>query len=124
MLAGGGVPPLASCAACPGFRARERGSGWPRGAVSGADRVGAGQAAASGGPQAASQRLRHSCSRCQPSGRWRTRWPRPCRAVRAATAIRSRRIVAARAFAQGRLARRRRRGGGCAPWPRQSATRR
>ena len=31
-------------------------------------------------------------------------WPRPWRAVRAATAIRSRRIVAALAFANGRLA--------------------
>jgi hypothetical protein len=33
------------------------------------------------------------------------RWPLPWRAVRAATAIRSRRMVAARAFAKGRLAR-------------------
>ena len=47
-------------------------------------------------------RFSHSCSRCQPSGRCRVRWPRPCRAVRAATAIRSRRMVAARAFANGR----------------------
>ena len=31
-------------------------------------------------------------------------WPRPRRAVRAATAIRSRRMVAARAFAKGGLA--------------------
>ncbi len=104
MIPGAGVLPLACCAACPGFRARGRGSGG-RGAVGGADRFGAGQAAAAGGPQAASQRFSHSCSRCQPSGRWRVRLPLPCRAVRAATAIRSRRIVAPRAFAKGRLAR-------------------
>ena len=77
---------------------------WPSGAVAGADRS-AGQAAAAGGPQAAWRRFSHSCSRCQPAGRWRVRWPRPCRAVRAATTIRSRRMVAARAFANGRDAR-------------------
>jgi len=38
-----------------------------------ADRGGAGQAAAAGGPQAASKRFSHACSRCQPSGRW-LRW--------------------------------------------------
>ena len=74
-------------------------------AVGGADRVGAGQAAAAGGPQPAWSRFSHSCSRCQPSGRCKVRWPRPCRAVRAATAIRSRRMVAARALANGRDAR-------------------
>ena len=39
----------------------------------GADRVGAGQAAAPGGPQAAASRFSHSCSRCQLSGRCRVR---------------------------------------------------
>ena len=31
MIPGAGVLPLACCAACPGFLARGRGSGWPRG---------------------------------------------------------------------------------------------
>jgi len=35
------------------------------------DRFWAGQAAAAGGPQAASNRLFHSCARCRPSGRER-----------------------------------------------------
>ena len=66
----------------------------------------AGQAAcAGGGPQAASNRFLHSCSRCQPSGRCRVISPRPWRAIRAATSIRSRRSVAPRALAQARLAR-------------------
>jgi hypothetical protein len=103
VIPGAGVLPLACCAACPGFRARGRGSGGLA-AWRVRDRFGAGQAAAAGGPQAASQRFSHSCSRCQPCGRWRVMWPLPCRAVRAATAIRSRRMVAARAFAKGRLA--------------------
>ena len=64
----------------------------------GADRVWAGQAVAAGGPQAVCQTFSHSCWRCQPSGRWRVRRPRPRRAVRAATWMRSRRMVAARAF--------------------------
>jgi len=103
VIPGAGVRPLACRAACPGFPGRGRGSGrlaaWRM-----RDRFRAGQAAAAGGPQAASHRFSHSCSWCQPSGRWRARWPRPWRAVRAATAIRSRRIVAPRAFAKGRLA--------------------
>ena len=74
-------------------------------AVAGCGPVWAGQAAAAGGPLAAASRFSHSCWRCQPSGRCKVRWPRPCRAVRAATAIRSRRMVAARAFANGRDAR-------------------
>ena len=57
MLAGAGVLPLAWCAACPGFLGSGTGFGVAAGAVGGADRVGAGQAAAAGGPQAASQRL-------------------------------------------------------------------
>jgi hypothetical protein len=97
VIPGAGVPPLACRAACPGFRARGTGFWAAAGAVGGADRFGAGQAAAAGGPQAASHRFSHSCSRCQPSGRWRVMWPLPWRAVRAATAIRSRRMVAARA---------------------------
>jgi hypothetical protein len=67
--------------------------------------VGAGQAAAAGGPQAASKRLAHSVWRCQPSGRCKVMRPRPWRAVRAATLMRSRRRVAALALAQARLAR-------------------
>ncbi len=83
------------------------GGGWPRRAAGGrGDRVRAGQAArVGGGPQAASNRFIHSCSRCQPSGRCKVISPRPWRAVRAATSIRSRRSVAPRALAQARLAR-------------------
>ncbi len=55
----------------------------------------AGQAArADGGPVAASNRFIQSCSRCQPSGRCKVISPRPWRAIRAATLIRSRRSVA------------------------------
>src|SRR5208337_151295 len=50
-------------------------------------------------------RVIHSCSRCQPSGRCSVMCPRPDRALRAATLIRSRRSVAPRAFADARLAR-------------------
>jgi len=97
--------PLTCPAACPGCW-----SGWAgvcRRAWAGArDRVGAGQAAwVSGGPQAASNRCIHSAWRCQPAGRCRVRWPRPCRAVRAARLIRSRRIVAPLALAWDREAR-------------------
>jgi hypothetical protein len=60
----------------------------------GADRSGAGHAAAAGGPKAALRRLSHSCSRCQPWGSCRVRWPRPCRALRAASAIMAWRMVA------------------------------
>ena len=74
-----------------------RSAGWPLGRGSG-DRVWAGQAAAAGGPQAASNRFIQSCSRCQPSGRCRVISPRPWRAARAATSIRSRRSVAPRAL--------------------------
>jgi hypothetical protein len=75
------------------------GPGWPSGAVEGCcGRVWAGQAAAAGGPQAASNKVIHCGSRCQPSGRCSVMWPRPCRAVRAATSIRSRRSVAPRAL--------------------------
>ena len=70
-----------------------------RAAGGGGDRFGAGQAGVAGGPQAAACRVSHWCSRCQPSGRCRVRWPRPWRAVRAARLIRSRRMVAPRAFA-------------------------
>ena len=64
-----------------------------------ADLVWAGQAARAGGPHPALKRLVHSCSRCQASGRCKVMWPRPCLAMRAATSIRSRRIVAPRAVA-------------------------
>src|SRR6266542_1272255 len=64
-----------------------------------------GQAAWTGGPQAASNRFIHSCSRCHSSGRCKVMWPWPWRAVRAATSMRSRRSVAPRALAQARLAR-------------------
>jgi hypothetical protein len=57
------------------------------GAVAYGDRVGAGQAAAAGGPQAAWNRLIHPVSRCQPSGRCMVMWLRPWRAMRAATLI-------------------------------------
>src|SRR2546421_6151147 len=69
------------------------------------DRVWAGQAAAAGGPVAASNRFIHSVWRCQPSGRCTVMWPRPWRAMRAATSMKSRRRVAPRALAQARLAR-------------------
>jgi len=58
------------------------------------DLVRAVQAARAGGRQAASNRFSHSAWRCQPSSRCRVRAPRPVRAVRAATSIRSRRMVA------------------------------
>src|SRR5437667_10897352 len=64
------------------------------------DRVWAGQAAVAGGPQAASIRLIHLVSWCQPSGRCMVMWPRPWRAIRATTAISWPRMVAPRAFAQ------------------------
>ena len=63
------------------------------------DRVWAGQAAWAGGPVAASNRFIHSAWRCQPSGRCKVIWPRPWRAARAATSMRSRRSVAPRALA-------------------------
>ena len=63
------------------------------------DLVGAGQAARAGGPHPAWNRLVHSAWRCQPAGRYKVMWPRPWRAMRAATSIRSRRIVAPRALA-------------------------
>ena len=72
--------------------------GWPV-AFGCVDLVRAGQAAVAGGPHAASKRLSHSWSWCQPSGRCKVRWPRPWRAVRAATSMRSRRTVAPRALA-------------------------
>ena len=103
--AGRGRPAARLFCGLSGVPGSGAGSGWPSRAVAGADRIGAGQAAAAGGPLAAASRFSHSCSRCQPSGRCRVRWPRPCRAIRAATAIRSRRMVAARALAKGRLAR-------------------
>ncbi len=82
------------------FLVRGRGTWWPRRAVRGrGDRCRAGQAAAAGGPQAASNRFIHSAWRCQPSGRCSVMWPRPCRAMRAATSIRSRRSVAPLALA-------------------------
>jgi hypothetical protein len=52
-----------------------------------------------GGPQAAWNKVIHWCSRCQPSGRCKVRWPRPLRAMRAATAMSWLRRVAPRAFA-------------------------
>jgi hypothetical protein len=67
---------------------------WERG-----DRFWAGQAECAGGPVAASKRFIHSVWRCQPSGRWMVMLPRPWRAVRAATLMRSRRMVAPRALA-------------------------
>jgi hypothetical protein len=105
---GRGFPVAFLSAACPQVLAGMMagvlpGGRWGcRGAVTG---VWAGQAAAAGGPQAALSRFIHSCSRCQPSGRCRVRWPGPRRAVRAATSMRSRRSVAPRALAQARLAR-------------------
>ena len=68
-------------------------------AVGARDLVWAGQAARAGGPQAASNRFIHPVSWCQSRGRCRVRQPRPVRAVRAATLIRSRRMVAPRARA-------------------------
>jgi hypothetical protein len=77
---------------------------WRMGLVAG-ELVWAGQATAAGGPQAASNRFSHCAWWCQPSGRCKVIWPRPWRAVRAATSIRSRRSVAPRALAWARLAR-------------------
>src|SRR5437588_1668137 len=80
---------------------RGRGAGGRGGPLGGAvTGVGAGQAArAGGGPVAASNRFIHSVSWCQPSGRCKVISPRPCRAVRAATSMRSRRMVAPLALA-------------------------
>ncbi len=71
----------------------------------GADRSGLVRPLRAGGPQAASNRFIHSVWRCQPSGRCTVMCPRPWRAVRAATSMRSRRSVAPRALAKARLAR-------------------
>ena len=96
---GVGFLPLTCPAACPGFLARGRvrvavaGRG---GAVTGSGLV---RPLRRAGRRRLSNRFIHSCSRCQPSGRCRVMWPRPCRAVRAATSIRSRRMVAPRALA-------------------------
>jgi heterodisulfide reductase subunit C len=68
------------------------------GAVRLRDLVWAGQAARAGGPQPARNRASQSSWRCQSCGRCRVRWPRPCRAIRAATSIRSARMVAPRAL--------------------------
>ena len=82
-----------------------RDRGWrlagPYGAVTGLGWSGR----CAGGPQAASNRFIHSCSRCQSSGRFMVRGPRPWRAVRAAMLMRSARRVARRALAYVRLAR-------------------
>ena len=93
--------PLTLSAACPGVCAGDLGMAYQVadvGCRECGDRIWAGQAARMGGPQAASNRLIHSVSRCQSWGRCRVIWPRPWRAVRAATWIRSRRSVAARAL--------------------------
>src|ERR1700675_606817 len=90
---------LACSVAGPGFRWETLAGGrW--GPCRRGDRVWAGQAAAAGGPQAASNRLIHAVSRCQPSGRCTVIWPRPWREMRAATAISWVRMVAPRAFAK------------------------
>src|SRR5262249_59936594 len=98
--------PLAGPAACP-VLARDpwlagAGGAWPWGC---GDRVWAGQAAQAGGPVAASNRFIHSASWCQPSGRCSVMWPRPWRATRAATSIRSARGGAPRGLAEPRAAR-------------------
>jgi len=88
------VLPLTRPAACPGFLVR--GLGWMAVGLSGCgDRIWAGQAAAVGGPQAVVNRVIHSCSCASPrAGRCSVMCPRPCRAVRATTSIRSWRMVA------------------------------
>ena len=91
------LPAADGSAACPGLLGGGLGAFALR--RGGADRVRAGQAARAGGPHACVHRFSRCCSRWCPSGRWRTRWPRPRRAVRAGMVIRSRRIVAVRAFA-------------------------
>ncbi len=63
------------------------GTGGLGGRAGAATGVSAGQAAAAGGPQAASNRLVHAVWRCQPSGRCTVMWPRPWREMRAAMAI-------------------------------------
>ena len=89
---GAGFLPLTCPAACPGFAlgGRDGGAGG-RGESGGLVRTG--QAAAGGGPQVAANRFIHWCSQCQPAGRCKVMWPQPCRAVRAATSMRSRRMV-------------------------------
>ena len=119
---GRGLPAARLFCGLSGVLGSGRGRGG-RGAVGGGP--GRGWSGRCGGrPAGGVERFGHSCSRCQPSGRWRVRRPRPCRAVRAATAIRSRRMVAARALARGGTPGRRRRGPGCAPSPRSLARRR
>ncbi len=98
------LPPLTCSAACPGFRRGAVLAGGRWGPCGCGDRVRAGQAAVAGGPQAASNRFIHSVSRCQPSGRCTVMWPRPWRAIRAATLMRWPRMVAPRAFAWKALA--------------------
>src|SRR6185312_12682190 len=71
---GAAFPPLTCSAACPVLRLGTCSGGAAAGAVAGGDRVGAGQAAAAGGPQAAWNRFIHSCSRCQLSGRCTVMW--------------------------------------------------
>ena len=82
-----------------GSSAGEGAGGRPLGPWQRGNRVRAGQAAVAGGPQAASNRFIHPVSRCQPSGRCMVMWPRPWRAMRAATAISWPRMVEPRAFA-------------------------
>ena len=96
----GGLAARLGCGLCVIFLVRGREAGGRGGPFAGAvTGVWAGQAAAAGGPQAASNRFIHSCSWCQPSGRCRVISPWPWRAVRAATSMRSRRRVAPRALA-------------------------
>ena len=99
-----GVLPLTFPAACSGFlvRAQDLVGHPPSGCD---DRGRAGQAAGRGRPQAGVNRVIHSCPQCQASGRRSAIWPWPCRAVRAATPMRSRWIVASQAWLMARLAR-------------------
>src|SRR5512140_1804644 len=89
-------------AACPFVLTGMLAGGLPggRGRPVGCGDRGAGQAAAAGGPVAASNRFIHPVWRCQPSGRCTVMWPRPWRAMRAATSMSWPRMVAPRAFAQ------------------------
>ena len=85
---GRGFPAAHCSCGLSGFFARGRAAAAALRRVRVGDRVWAGQAAATGGPQAAVSRFSQSCSWCQPAGRCSVMWPRPARreALRETTA--------------------------------------
>ena len=125
LFPGVGFLPLACSAACPGFLARGPGSGGRGAAVGMRDRVGAGQAAAAGGPQAASNKVQPFVFAVPAFGQVQG----DVAAAVAGGAGGDGDQVAADGRGPGLRGRagwpaRRRRGAGCAPWPRWTATRR